>query len=345
MAMEIPRLSFRLLLLAALCVAAPAQAQTGAQDGAAPRVAGTIELVEGLARVEGKDKRVRTPAAGQSVLEGDTITTLSDSEVHLNMSDGALFMVRERTRVTITEYVADGGSGDKSLMDLAEGALRAITGWIGAYNRNNYRVRTPLVTIGVRGTDHEPTHIPIGDPRGEPGSYDKVNEGAAFMQTRQGIVEVPKSRVIFHSASAKAAPRLLDRPPKFYKPGRHEKRFVARAQEVRKTNPQRRFERQEIVRQQGAKGGAMGQPRAAPGQQKAAPGRLLPRDGSPKSYAPKAREGGDARKGDWQKSGPKAQADSRAPKDARAAKKPDRPDRGDGQQGGGRSQRPAEGKR
>lgn len=302
-----------------LCQVALAQSgnQAASQSGASPRIAGTVELVEGLARVEGKDRRVRTPAAGQTVLEGDTISTLSDSEVHLQMADGALFMVRERTRVTITEYVADGGSGDKSLMDLAEGALRAITGWIGAYNRNSYRIRTPLVTIGVRGTDHEPSHIPIGDPRGEPGSYDKVNEGSAFMETKQGIVEVPKSRVVFHSASAKAAPRLLDRPPKFYKPGRHEKRFVARSQEVRKSTPQRRFERQEVVRQQGAKGGATGQPRAVPGQQKAAPGRPLPKDGSPKTSAPKAREGGDARKGDRQKPAAKPKVDRPAPKDAR----------------------------
>jgi hypothetical protein len=117
-------------------------------------------------------------------------------------------------------------------------------------------VRTPLVTIGVRGTDHEPSHLLPGDPRGEPGSYDKVNEGSAFMETKQGIVEVPKNRAAFHSATARAAPRLLSATPAFYKPGRHEQRFLARAQETRKAIPQRRLERQEFVRQRGAAGGA-----------------------------------------------------------------------------------------
>jgi len=28
----------------------------------------------------------------------------------------------------------------------------------------NYQVRTPTVTIGVRGTDHEPFHISRGSP-------------------------------------------------------------------------------------------------------------------------------------------------------------------------------------
>ena len=329
-AMEIARLSLHLFLLAALL---PLAVQ--AQDAPPPRVAGTIELVEGLVRVEGKDKRIRTPAAGQTVLEGDTITTLSDSEVHLNMSDGALFMVRERTRVTITEYVADGGAADRSLMDLAEGALRAITGWIGAYNRNSYRIRTPLVTIGVRGTDHEPSHIPIGDPRGEPGSYDKVNEGSAFMETKQGIVEVPKSRVVFHSASARSAPRLLERAPRFYKAGRYEKRFVARAREVRKATPQRRFERQEFVRQHGANGGP-----PAPMRNGAPKGAGPPRDGATKARQadqPPARDAAQrprqadkafadkARKGDWQKPAAKPRADGRGPKDAHSAQKPNRP--------------------
>ena len=53
---------------------------------------------------------------------------------------------------------------------LVAGQLNGRTGWIGQYNRSNYRVRPPLVTIGMRGTDHAPTHIPVGAPSGEPGS-------------------------------------------------------------------------------------------------------------------------------------------------------------------------------
>jgi hypothetical protein len=208
------------------------------------------------------------------------------------MADGALFIVRADSKITLSEYVADGGSEDRSLIDLTKGALRAITGWIGQYNRSKYSIRTPLVTIGVRGTDHEPTHIPIGDPRGEPGSYDKVNEGSAFMQTKQGTVEVPKNRVVFHSASAKTAPRFLDAVPKFFRPGRHEQRFVARAQEVKKTLPQRRMQRQEFVRTRSEADAAKG---ARPGQaQKAAPRngaqKVAPKPGAHKTEARPQRE-------------------------------------------------------
>ncbi len=306
-----------LLLAVAICLAPAAHAQD------TRRVAGAIELADGDALIEAKDGRSRQPVVGESIHEGDTITTFARSEVHLHMADGAQFIVREDSKITLSEYVADGGDKDRSLVDLAKGALRSITGWIGQYNRSNYRIRTPLVTIGVRGTDHEPTHLLPGDPRGEPGSYDKVNEGSAFMETKQGIVEVPKNRAVFHSVSGKAAPRLLGAIPAFFRPGRHEQRFVARAQEVRKAIPQRRMERQEFVRQRGAAGGAKA---VRPAQaQKAAP---MPGKPPAKELAPKMRQpdrplhdkAKDARNIDRPK------AASQAPKDARGPeKKPRRP--------------------
>jgi hypothetical protein len=294
--------AFLLVAVVAACLAPPSHAQ----DTPQPRVAGTIELADGNILIEGKDGRTRLPVVGESVYEGDSITTFANSEAHLHMADGAQFIVREDSKITLFEYVADGGSEDRSLVDLAKGAMRSITGWIGQFNRTKYRIRTPLVTIGVRGTDHEPTHLLPGDPRGEPGSYDKVNEGSAFMETKQGIVEVPKNRVVFHSASGRAQPRLLSAVPAFFKPGRHEQRFLARAQEVRKTMPQRRLERRDFVRQRGAAGGAKAVRPAQP--QKAAPMRGKP---SVKDAAPKMRQ-------------PDRALRDKA-RDARAADKPRRP--------------------
>ena len=233
-----------LQIVLALCFAASAQAQDQ------PRVAGRIELAEGIANIEGKDKRVRRPSVGDSVFEGDSIATSRQSELHLDMADGASLIVRENSRIRLTEYVADGGDKDRSLIDLTRGAMRSITGWIGQYNRSNYRVRTPLVTIGVRGTDHEPTHLEAGDPRGAPGSYDKVNEGAAFMQTKQGVVDVPANAAVFQALSAEGLPQLLATIPPFFRPGKFEQQFLQRAQELRNAIPQKRLERLEFLRKQ-----------------------------------------------------------------------------------------------
>ncbi len=303
------------LLALAICLAPAAHAQDQ------PRVAGSIELTEGNVLLEGKDGKSRLPAVGENVFEGDTVTTFPGGEIQLHMADGASLIVRENSKITIAAYIADGGEEDRSLIELAKGALRSITGWIGRYNRSSYRIRTPLVTIGVRGTDHEPTHIPVGDARGEPGSYDKVNEGSAFMETTQGIVEVPKNRAVFHSATGRAAPRLLGAIPAFFKPGRHEQRFLARAQAVRKAMPQRRLERQDFVRQRGAAGGAQAVRPAQPQKAAPKPGKTPARDAAPKVRQPDR---------------PKPAA--QALKDARASEKFGRPGKGD------RPQRPGDGK-
>ncbi len=234
-----------LALCAALCLAAPARAQD------APRAAGKVELAEGKIQVEAKGKRARKPAVGESVYEGESITTGAQSELHLNMADGGSIIVRENTRITLAEYVADGGDKDRSLIELARGAMRSITGWIGAYNRANYRIRTPLVTIGVRGTDHEPTHLLEGDPRGAPGSYDKVNEGTAFMETKQGSVEVPANTAVFQAIAAAGLPQLLAQVPGFFKAGRFEQQFLQRAQQLRNAIPQQRMDRIEFLKKQG----------------------------------------------------------------------------------------------
>jgi hypothetical protein len=200
--------------------------------------------------LEGKDGKGRLPVNGESVFEGDTATTFAHGEIHLQMADGAALIVRENSKVTIAEYVADGGDADRSLIDLARGALRSITGWIGQYNRANYKIRTPLVTIGVRGTDHEPSHLLEGDPRGAPGSYDKVNEGRTFMQGAEGVVEVPAKRAVFRAQARGARPRLLASVPGFFRPGRFERRFEGRAREVRRTIVERRQARRELLRRE-----------------------------------------------------------------------------------------------
>lgn len=251
------------VVAAAACFAPSALAQD------APRAAGTFQLAEGDILVEGKDGKARAPAAGGEVFEGDTITTFPRAEAQLQMADGASLIVRESSKLTIAEYVADGGDDDRSLIELARGALRSITGWIGQYNRANYKIRTPLVTIGVRGTDHEPTHLLAGDPRGEPGSYDKVNEGTTFMQAAEGSFDVPRGRAAFRPQARGARARLLASVPGFFRPGRFEQRFESRAREARSAIRERRQARRELVRQRGAAGGAKAVRPAQP--RKAAP--------------------------------------------------------------------------
>ena len=216
--------------LALICSGAFGQA---AESAAAvePRLAGTVEFASGNSMITPQVGDSRLVANGSEVREGDTIITFKGGEAQLRMLDGAYLMVREKSRIKIEAYIADGGDKDRSILDLIKGTVRSITGWIGKFNRAAYEIRTPiLVTIGVRGTDHEVTYIPPGDPRGEPGVYDKVNEGKAFMRSGNDVVEVPPQRAVFSAWGAKPRrPRLLVSIPGFFRPGPHEREFAQRA--------------------------------------------------------------------------------------------------------------------
>jgi hypothetical protein len=114
---------------------------------------------------------------------------------------------------------------------LVKGGFRAITGMIGHTNKDNYKIETPTATIGIRGTDHEPMFIPnpVAGHKSlvEPGTYDKVNSGAAVLATPRGMVVINPNHAGFVPNLANAVPTLLNSIPKFYlPPGRDEPAIV-----------------------------------------------------------------------------------------------------------------------
>lgn len=267
------KLAFRF----ALALGALAFSLAAAQEKPAAPAAGVIDFVEGDSIVESR-AGARIAKAADPVYQAESITTFAGAEVHLKMADGAYLSLRENSKITITAYVANGDDGDQSLIDLAKGAFRSVTGWIGKYRRAAYQVRTPMVTLGVRGTDHEPTHLLPGDPRGEPGSYDKVNEGRTFMKSEFGTVEVLPNRAAHFTPERRAPPRLLASVPAFFKPARNEHKFVERARaSARNLEAQRETRREALRKQRGSEAGkAPRKPeppaqKARPQPQKAAP--------------------------------------------------------------------------
>jgi len=272
-----------------------------AQTPPSPRVAGTIEFSAGDAMIEAGDGKTRQPQVGETVAEGDTIVTRKQGELHLLMEDGASLSVRENSRMKIAAYVAEGGKNDRSVLELLQGSLRSVTGWIGRFNRAAYQINTPTATIGVRGTDHEPTYIPAGDPRGEHGTYDKVNEGRSFLQSGSQTVDIGANQAGFHPASGAARPRVLPSVPTFFRPAPNEQRFVARSREVRTNLDQRRVERQDAVRRlqyptrEGPSKAAPSAPRTGTEPQRPGPRGAGPREGAPsapaRDLAPGAKQG------------------------------------------------------
>ncbi len=185
-------------------------------------VAGHVELVTGTVSVHDAQGQPRPLAPGTPVLEGDTIVTGADGELHLRMEDNGFVAVRPATELVIAHYRARGDAQDGAALRLVKGTLRSITGWIGKHNRDRYTVQTPVATLGIRGTDHEPLYTP--DPSGDAaaGTYDKVNEGATFITNAAGTTEIGAGQTGFASRDGRVRPQLLRRLPALYRATAHE---------------------------------------------------------------------------------------------------------------------------
>lgn len=234
------------VLLAALAVCTPLFAQT---PPAAPTQAGKIDLAEGDAKIIPVSGAVRAAKAGDVVNEGDTLVTGKDGEVHVTMQDTAFIAVRPATRLQILKYKAEGGEADSAVLKLVVGGFRAVTGWIGKYNRSGYRVQTPTATIGVRGTDHEPRYVPEGSSEGEPGTYDKVYVGQTSITNATGSASVAPNQAGFVPLKARERPRLLANVPRFYVPSKYEVEIAKKHAEIQQMIVQRREERRKVIRE------------------------------------------------------------------------------------------------
>jgi hypothetical protein len=207
-----------------------------------------IEVVEGIVTIIDDKGQSRIPHVGDTVEEGDTIATGGDGELQMLTEDQGFIAVRPNTRMKVEAYRANGDAEDTSVISLLSGTFRSITGWIGTFNRNNYHIKTPTAVIAIRGTDHEPFHIPEPGPGEQPvaapGTYDKVNSGSTAIRNPAGEVLVNPKEVGFAPHDAKSAPQVSKAIPHFYRPGRNEHRIEQRKPEVEKDVAHRRTERQ-----------------------------------------------------------------------------------------------------
>lgn len=92
----------------------------------------------------------RAPVFAQDVLQ-----TGVASAGQFRMGDGGLLSLQAETVLAVQQYqLAADGSADQVQLELLEGGLRTITGALPPQGRQ-YQLRTPLATLGVRGTHYE----------------------------------------------------------------------------------------------------------------------------------------------------------------------------------------------
>lgn len=185
------------------------------QAAYAAELFGTVDSLSGSATVSEQNGGSTAVSVGLKIYEGQTISSGPESEVHIVSEDGGIIAMRPNTVFRVDEYKAEGSSSDKIFMSLLTGAVRSITGWIGKHDTSAYRLTTPTVTLGIRGTDHEVTVIDKGDGD-EPGTYDTVNEGSTVMKTPHGETEVSPGKFAFAPKGRAVAPQIMAQHPRFW---------------------------------------------------------------------------------------------------------------------------------
>ena len=119
----------------------------------AAELAGRVIMVRGEAQAISASGEVRSLKRRDSVYVSDTLRTGEDSRVQVRFVDNALLALKANSELRINTYEMNAEqTGGTILMELVEGGFRTLTGTIGKGNQSDYEVRTPVASIGIRGT-------------------------------------------------------------------------------------------------------------------------------------------------------------------------------------------------
>lgn len=118
-------------------------------------VVGTASLMSGKATLTSKSGVIRPIGASTPVLEGDAIETTDTGYVYINTQDKGFISVRPSSRLVIDLYRYDARkpSDTQIRWTLSKGVVRVVSGKGMEAARERFRLNTPLVAIGIRGTD------------------------------------------------------------------------------------------------------------------------------------------------------------------------------------------------
>lgn len=134
-----------------VAIAAMACAVSTAAVAQAQEAVGVNAAIRNNIRTQGAGESTLRPAAlrGQ-VRTGDVFVSGAQSQLQILLRDQSIFTVGSNARVTIDRFVIDTNrNAGGASASVARGAFRFVSGRGGA---RSGAVRTPVVSIGVRGT-------------------------------------------------------------------------------------------------------------------------------------------------------------------------------------------------
>lgn len=129
-------------------------------DSAAATPVATVTALVGSVAIQSASGAQRLAAIGGGIDNGDTVETSAGSEIVMIFTDHQRVYLKPGSvfRVDNFNYAAADASQDRSFLSLVKGGLRMLDGLVASQGkRDNYKVKTPTSTIGIRGTEYSVT--------------------------------------------------------------------------------------------------------------------------------------------------------------------------------------------
>jgi len=180
-----------------------------AADGPA---AGIVVMAVGDVSVTGGEGEKRPLQRRSSIYSGETIITGKGSRAQIRFSDGSLVSLQEGSQFQIENYsYQQEKKKDNATYKLLTGGMRTISGAVGKVNRDEYKVETPVATIGIRGTDYELV-LHDNDNSGSNELYGYINDGLIHVESEGGVQDFADNE-FFSVTGSERPPQSLLNPP------------------------------------------------------------------------------------------------------------------------------------
>lgn len=176
-------------LLVAASVLIPGLSQA-ADAGSVTNVSGDVKIVRSANQLP--------VAVGTGVQAKDEIRTGSNGDVKWQMADGSKFGVPKDSRFEINDFSQKtSAGGGKAIFTFIKGAFRTVSGLVGKIAGDTYELRTPVATMGIRGTDYAGLMKKGGGGSNPDGLYAKVYKGAIAITNDAGTTIVTQGQAAY----------------------------------------------------------------------------------------------------------------------------------------------------
>jgi hypothetical protein len=182
------------------------------QEALAATAIGQMVWVKGKVEAVDATQQSRTLERRSPIYELDTIVTGSGTG-QIIFTDNSTVVLREGTSFRIDEYKFNptSPSDSKYVAGISKGGFRTITGLISKSNPDGYAVKTPVATIGVRGTQY------MCNITGQKLDF-VLERGVVYLSNRGGVVKLDAAKNrIYAVVAGTSAPVITDKPAAVFK--------------------------------------------------------------------------------------------------------------------------------